>query len=165
MTLQGLSSFCGSINLGGLRILEYVPIHWINASSYEIIRSSANNWQYAIPLLPGGSWLQMPLLFSRRNWSENGDVTEQGTRYEQLLNGVVPKLRPAASIEIEQMEQMFFLVRTTDRNGQPWLVGDLLAPLAFRAQADTADENGLNNYQIRFEGATKRRSAGYVPVY
>ena len=165
MILQGLSAYCGFPNLGGLRILEYVPIDWINASAYEPIRSDANNFQYTVPLVVGAQWLKMPMLPPRKNWSENGRPTDQGPRYEQLLNGIVPKLRPDASLEIEQMELLTFLVRTTDRNGQPWLVGDLHAPLFFRAQAESGDDNGLNNYAIRFEGATARRSPGYVPIW
>ena len=163
--LQGLSSYCGLRNLGGLYTAEYVPTAWVDSSSYETIRSTSNNWQYAIPLIVGADWLSMPLLPPRRNWSENNQSTDQGPHYEQLLSGVVPKLRPSVAQEIMQMELMTFLVRLTDRNNQVWLLGDLESPLFFRAQADSADDNGLNNYQIRFEGATKLRAAGYVPVF
>ncbi|PHN06957.1 hypothetical protein [Flavilitoribacter nigricans] len=145
--------------------IEYVPTAWIDSGNYEKIRSDANNWQYAIPLLPGASWLSMPLLPGGRNWSENGQVTNQGPRYDQGISGVVPKLRPAVAQEIMQMERITFLVRGTDRNGQAWLIGDLHAPLSFEAQADTSDENGLNNYRISFQGETALRSPGYVPVF
>lgn len=163
--LQGLSSYCGQRNLPGVQTIEYVPTAWVNTTNYEIIRNSANNWQYAIPLLGGATWLSMPLLPPRRNWSENGRVTNQGARYEQLLSGVVPKLRPEASLEIMEMEQLTFLVRMTDSNDKVWLIGQLQSPLFFRAQADSSDNNGLNNYAIRFEGVTALRSAGYVPVF
>lgn len=163
--LQGLSSYCGLRNLGGIQTIEYLPTLWINSNTYEKIRNSSNNWQYAVPLIAGATWLSMPLLPSRRNWSENGQATAQGPRYEQSINGVVPKLRPTVAYEIQQMELLDFLVRGTDRNGQVWLIGDLNAPLSFRAKADTTDDNGLNNYAIAFEGATALRSAGYVPVF
>lgn len=163
--LQGLSSFCGVRNLGGITTIDYLPIAWIDQDGYEKIRNSSNNWQYAIPLLPGASWLTMPFLPTGRSWSESGQPTEQGLRYEQSISGVVPKLLPAAQAEIQQMEQIDFLVRGTDRNDQVWLIGDLHAPLQFRAQGSTSDEAGLNSYNIRFEGATALRSAGYVPAF
>lgn len=145
--------------------IEYVPTLWIDSGNYEKIRNSSNNWQYAIQLLGGATWLSMPLLRNGKNWSENGQPTDQGPRYDQTIAGTVPKLRPTVAQEIMQMERLFFLVRGTDRNGQAWLIGDLQAPLSFRAQADTSDESGLNNYQITFSGATALRSAGYVPAF
>lgn len=163
MNLQGLLHFCGNRNLGGLMIVEYAPIGWIDISRYEPMRSSSGNWLYAIPFSTG-DWLKMPLLPNGKNWEENSTRRDQGSRFNGQVSGTVPRLQPAASYELQQMEELDFLVKLQDRNGQPWLLGTLEAPLRFKADAGTADENGLNSYRIQFLSQSKQRAAGYAPI-
>ncbi len=164
MNLQGLLHFCGNRNLGGLMIVEYAPIDWMDISQYEPMRDSAGHWLYAIPFATG-DWLKLPLLVNGKNWEENSARRDQGSRFTGQVSGTVPRLRPAASFELQQMEELDFLVKLQDRNGQSWLLGTLEAPLRFQADAGTADENGLNSYRIQFISQSGQRAAGYAPIY
>ncbi len=164
MNLQGIIKYCGILNVGGLYIVEYAPVDWIDAASYEPLISSTGNWLYEIPFSTG-DWLKMPLLPTGRNWQENSARQNQGSRYQNQVSGTVPKLRPEANLELQQMEELDFILKIEDRNGQPWILGTLDAPIRFKADAGSADENGLSSYQIQFFSEAKHRSAGYIPVY
>jgi len=67
-----------------------------------------------------------------------------------------------ASAEIEEMEQMRFLVKLTDRNGRTWLIGSLEEGLEFRATASAGALQGLNAYSIQFSGLQAHRAASYA---
>lgn len=162
--LQGLSSYCGTLNLPGLVSIQYAPVDWIDAANYDDRISSAWNWQEDIPF-SSGDWLTMPVLPQGRIWEEREVRTEQGKYFEQLVSGVIPALRPAVSGELDEMSEHRFLLRLTDRLGQPWLLGTLETPFDFAASALSGENTGgLNSYQISFSTQTIHRAYGFVPL-
>ena len=111
-TLSSISDFCADGNLSGLLLIEYVPTAWVNQSTYEKILSSANNWQYAIGLTQG-SWLTAGLIHepSKKVWNEIENPTLQGPTYEQSVSGITPKMKPAVTMQFEQMSNYHYLLR------------------------------------------------------
>jgi len=161
--IQSIDSFCGFPNLPGLVSIEYAPVQWIYADEFERIITDAGNWQYNITFTTG-SWLSASLLPSNRLWNELPQNAVQGVYYQQQANGIAPKLRPAVSHTLAKMEKMGFLLKLQDRNGQPWILGDLDHPFFFLAGGTTGDESGFNNYELNFTSNTKHRASGFVPV-
>jgi len=163
--LEPILKFCGAPNLGSLQKIEYVPTTYIYKASIEpIIDPATYNWQQQIRFLRGG-WMELPVLHEKRRWEEKGNRTKQGPTYDQLINGVVPNLRPAASGIFDQMAHLRFILIITDKNGQKWLLGSLEHPFQFRVVGTTGDKLGAaNNYAIRFFSKTPYKMTGYVPV-
>lgn len=164
MEINSINTFC-SMNLSGLRLVEYAPLPHIDVASWERFRNTQNNQQAAVPFLAGRIWLQISLLPAGKLWSENSSRTLQGPVYEQRVAGRTPQLSPAVTGTLAKMEKAAFVLRITDRNGRPWLIGDPEEPMYFSASADTADERGLNAYDISFARQTSRRAAGYTPAF
>ena len=163
--LTPITQFCGIPNLGSLQKIEYVPISYIYKASFEpIINPATYNWQQEIRFLRGG-WMTMPVLHEKRRWEEKGNRNTQGPYYEQLVNGVVPALRPEVSGEFDRMAHLRYLLRLTDKKGKVWLLGDLDHPFQFRVIGTTGNKaSDLNNYAIRFYSKTPHKMTGYVPV-
>lgn len=165
--LQGISSYCGELNLPGLKTLLYLPVSWLDVDEYEEYLTSANNFQKAIsPSLGGAEWLTMPYLPKGDGWRERMRKPDQGPEWEQDISGVMPKLRPEVTGELALMARERFLVRLTDRNGKPWLIGRAWEPLEFTYSADSGStDGGLNAYSFQFGGVTTRAAFGYTPVF
>jgi hypothetical protein len=160
MELSGLEKYCGA-NLGGLKTIQYAPIHWINASILIDLVTDENNFLYTIPFSTG-SWLSLPILPSEDIWIENNNLAPSSPTFTQEITTIVPKLRPEASIELEAMSNMRFIVRLTDKHDQEWLIGDPRVGLSFNYRATSGSTNGLNSYSIGFSGITGRPSPGYM---
>jgi len=158
--LTGLTSYC-EINRGGLRTLEYFPIHQIDTSASRQIISAAGAWQFALSFT-SGAWLTMPYLPREDVWQESLARSIQGESYEQTISGTIPGLRADASREIQRMERMRFVVKLTDKNGRTWLIGSLQHGLEFRASKTTAGTNGLNAYNFEFQGVQLHPAPSYA---
>lgn len=163
MELSGISKYQAA-NLGGLKTIQYVPIHWINTSILIDLVTDANNFLYSIPFSTG-SWLTMPLIPSDDIWTENNTINASGPTFTQEISAILPNLRPSASIELEAMSNMRFIIRLTDKQDQEWLIGDPRIGLSFTYRATSGGTNGLNNYSIGFQGVTGRPSPGYDPRF
>lgn len=161
-TLTSISELCAEGNLSGLFEIEYLPTAWVNQNTYEKILSSVNNWQYDIELTQG-SWLTAGLVRQpqKKIWSETENTTLQGPTYEQSVSGITPKMKPAVTLQFEQMSYYRFLLRVTDANGQKWILGTLDQPFDFSAASVSGS---ANQYRIGFESVTSRRAHGFVPV-
>lgn len=157
--LTGLTSYC-EINRGGLRSLQYIPIHQIDRDASREIISSAGVWQFALSFT-SGDWLTMPYLPREDVWQEELDRNLQGESYAQTISGTIPGLRAAASRELQRMERMRFVVKLTDKNGRTWLIGNIWHGLAFRASKTSGDTNGLNSYAFEFQGAQLHSAPSY----
>lgn len=163
MSLQSINSFCGEHNLAGLVKIEYAPTHWIYAPDFERIITDAGNWQYNISFSIG-TWLTASIRPAGRLWNESPRSNAQGPFYQQEARGIAPKMRPEVTRVFEQMEKMGFLLKIQDKNGQPWILGDLDHPFFFTAAAGTGDDEGFNNYELAWVSQTKYRATGFVPV-
>lgn len=166
--LTSITTYCGQLNLPGLRLLEYLPIDYLADGEYEEFITSANNFNKAIvPSLGGAEWLTLPFMPGKGDgWEEGDRRTDQGPEYAQDIAGVIKGLRPEVTGEFQKMAGRRFLVKFTDRNARPWLVGRLWEPLDFTAQAQTGSgSGGLASYNFRFSGITTKRAFGYVPVF
>jgi len=163
MSISSISDFCGQLNLAGLVKIEYAPVHWIYAAEFERIITDAGNWQYTISFTTG-SWLTASVRPAGRLWNESPQNAPQGVFYRQEVRAIAPKLRPEVSAVMARMEKMGFILKLQDRNGNPWILGDLDHPFFFLASASTADETGLNSYELTWTNNTPRRAAGFVPV-
>lgn len=164
--LTSISQFCGSLNLGSLQYIEYALIADIDKTSYAEIVSGGYNFQKEIAFKDGATWLKMPVLQTKRRWEEKGIRGKHGPSYDQLVQGIVPHLRPSVAGEFDRMAHRQFILRITDRNGQPWLLGSPSSPFLFTVLGTTGDSNvGLNSYAIRFYSKTPRKMTGYVPAF
>lgn len=161
--LSGLSKYCG-VNLGGVILLEYAPLILVDKSSYVPIYSSGN-LLYNILFLEGGEWLSAPVLSGSTRWAEGENRNDQGSYYEQRLTGIVPKMRPEASSELELMSEYQYLIRLNDKNGKTWLLGTPDHPFYFQSDGTSGDGTGLNDYGIRFFSDTPWRAKGFVPTF
>ena len=163
MALTSISRFCAA-NLGGLQLVEYAPVSWIDASAYQKIISDTWNWQKAIPFQEGYDWLSIYLLPARRLWSERQVNGEYGPSFDQSIEGILPSMRPEVSLQLAEMTGYRYILRLTDRNAKTWLIGTKDEGLEFVSEATTGEQNGLNNYLIRFTGQSSERAYGYAPV-
>lgn len=161
--LKGISEYCGQLNLGGLVLIEYAPVHWIYPPSLDPI---IHNWNHQTDIqFYEGAWLKAPVLPSRRIWKEVQRSNEQGPYYEQSIEGIVPNLKPPIAEEFQQMAQMRFLLRLEDRNQQKWLLGSLDSPFEFSTSGSTGNTGERNGHNIRFSSQTARKAYGFNPVF
>ena len=164
MALKSISQFCGS-NLPGIITIDYAPVDWMDLGSYETIVSETRNWQYAIPFAQG-DWLKLPLYPGDRLWEEKERSNPQGKYYEMELLGVTPKLRPEVTQQFEEMSELDFLLKLTDRNRQTWLLGTIVHPFRMETNARSGNRGqGRNQYNVRFYSQSPRRAYGYLPVF
>lgn len=166
--LEALGTYqCGSVNQPGLIQLEYLPTAWVNKNAYlPPLISSAWNWQRDIPIISGFSWLtvQVQGLKEKQIWNETQVRDLQGKYYRQSIVAEVPNLLPAVAKTMNETAEYRFLVRLTDKLGQPWLIGTLDDPLDFFADGTTGAAGALKHHAIRFGGETKRKAYGFKPV-
>lgn len=162
MSISNINNFCGVPNLAGLVKVEYAPVHWIFEPEFERVITDAGNWQYTITFTTG-TWLTASVLPSGRLWTESPQNAQQGTFYRQEVRAIAPKLRPEVSAVMQRMEKMGFLLKLQDKNGNPWILGDLDHPFFFNAAASTGDDTGLNSYELSWVSETKYRASGFVP--
>lgn len=163
-SLTAISAFCAE-NIGSLRSIEYASTAWVNQSTYDQRLSGAYNWQSTIEFTEEG-WKKLPILpGNEKLWSEAERQTTQGKHYEQTVQAITPKMRPEVSGELMKMRNHRYLIRLTDKNGQPWILGTLEHPFRLIAAASTGSNTaGYNNYSLQFRNQTPTRAAGYVPV-
>lgn len=161
--LKGLDKFCGQINIGGLAQIEYAPLDEIDLRLYEPIISQSYNFQTDI-VFQSGTWLTVPVVNSKRLWSEELNRTRQGNSYEQQVRGVVPGLSDEAAGELEQMAEHAYLLRLRDRHDRLWLLGTPDSPFYFRSEGSTGGEGAVRGHRIRFFSETPRKAYGFVPV-
>lgn len=156
--LNGISSYCSEPNRAGVTLIEYVPTDWVNRAATEQHYSS----EYALPtvVLSQGSWLTVPFLPRKKQWTETLNRSNQGEHAQINISGTTPKMRPAVNAEIMAMRGRRFLVRGTDANGQQWLLGTLEHPLQFLSDGKTDAVGGSNNYRLRFVGRQPEMAAG-----
>lgn len=157
--LQGLHQFCGTKNLSGLATIEYAPTDWIDHNSFERVVSNGT-WLYNI-LFTTGDWLKAYIIPKQKAWTEKQSRSAQGPFYQQEVNAFAPGLKPAAAHELEEMANHTFLIRTVDKSGQKWILGDLQSPFLFRADGGT-DSKG---HRLIFSSTTPHKAAGFDPVF
>lgn len=162
--LVGLSTYCGGPNAGGLLKIEYVPVSWVVSLTYDELISSAGNWQKAITFATG-DWLEAHVLPMKRMWGERMRRSAGANYYEQLIDLIVPNLKPEVTKEFEAMAEYRFLVKLQDAEGKPWLIGTKDAPLEFLEQGTTGETGQLKHYKINFSANTPKPGRGYVPVF
>jgi len=161
--LQGIDSYCGLLNFGGLVKIEYAPTLWIDESSFRPIISSSWNFQNEILFLTG-DWLTVHLLSLDNIWNEDERRSKQGKYYPQRIAGIAPNLRPEVSGEFDRMADHTFILKITDKNKRVWLIGTPETPLEFKAPGTSGKGSQKNAYQIQFTGNTLHRAYGYQPV-
>ena len=162
--LKSLHTYCGHLNLGGLIKIEYAPTAWVDKNTYEHIISQAYNWQYNILFTQGG-WLQAYALPEKRAWQETQRPSKQGDYYEQRLQATAPHLRPEVSGELNKMRHYRYLLRLTDKNRRPWLLGTLEHGFLFSANAISGEgTTSLNHYRLTFQAQTVHRAYGFNPI-
>ena len=163
--LQGLSSYCGNINLGGLRCIEYIPTPWVNAVLYEQLISGGYNWQKAITLVDGANWLKAYLVPSPRNLRERQRTNKQGPFMEQTVQGVLPGYNASIAGELNAMKQYRYILRLTTREDNVFLVGSLEYPCNFSAALDTGSKaSDLKAHSITWTSQVPEKAFGYVPI-
>ena len=161
--LAGISAFCGGANVAGLQKIEYAPIDNIDEAAYEERISEYGNWQKAVPFQVG-TWLELFAVPNDRIWNEEMKRTSGDKYYDQSIDLIVPNLKPEVSIEFERMAYRRFVLKLTDQDGKPWMIGTLGAPLDFFDVGTTGKSGQLKHYRIRFTGQTPRPARGYQPV-
>lgn len=159
--LTGIAEYCATLNVPGLRRIEYAPIAWVDAASYTKVISSAHNWQYAVPFSMG-DWLRAYVLPVGRLWQEREQRSPQGAFWQVEAGGNTPRLRPQVHGELQEMSQHRFLLRLTDRNGIPWILGTLESPFGFQASANSNPTS--NEYNLRWVSEMPHRAYGYQPI-
>ena len=143
--------------------MEYAPTDWIDPDSFEPIVSAAWNWQPDVGFTEGG-WLEAYVLPGRRLWNERQRNSDQGKHYEQEVRAIVPNLIPTAAGELDEMADYRYLLRLTDQEGRPWLLGSLESPFDFTADGTTGESGQLKHHAIRFSSLTPHKAYGFVPV-
>lgn len=163
MELVSLTSCTVPNGIPGLLKVEYAPIHWTVPASWRPVISADHNWQYALTFEEGRNWLSAYVL-PRPNWGEAGDKGPHGSSFLTTLTMVTPKLRPTASGLLAAMLEPRWVLKLTDRSGQPWLVGtyDMPASLSYKAQAGGGGR--LSGYELTWTLETDKPAVGYVPV-
>ena len=106
----------------------------------------------------------MPLLPADRIWNESNAIGEFGHVYEQNIQGKLPAMVPDALAMLVEMEGYRFMVRVRDRNNRLFLIGAPDEGLAFTSSGSSGTQSGLNGYDIRFFGQTRRRAYSYNPL-
>lgn len=165
--ISAISLNCGEVNLPGLKSLLILPVDWLDDGEYEEVILNGNFQKAINPTLGGQQWISLPFFpASGDGWSQAQRLTDQGHEYQQEINGIIPKLATIREHELERMSRHRYLVRLTDKNNRPWLIGRQDQPLDFIASGETASNSGgRNGYAFQLTGTTTRRAFGYVPVY
>lgn len=161
MEIVSLTSLCGQ-NLPGLQTIEYVPTHWVDAATWRQVYTSGWMWQYEFELIEGASWLTASVL-PRPNWNEQGGRTVQGQRHTGGITAYTPRMRPAAQGVLAAMLEPRWLLRLTDRQGMPWLVGTLEHPCEFGYTATSGGQGRGSGYELRWSSEAATAAAGYQP--
>lgn len=156
-----LAAFCG-VNIPGVRIVEYVPIDWVDAEAYVKVVNSENNFQHAIPFLQG-DWLRAPLFQNGRGWKEEERTDPNGPYWQLQVSGRTPQLKPIVTGTFSEMSEHQYLVRLTPKQGEVWLLGSLECPLSFRATASSGDQN--DEYNLIWSAFIPHRGYGYQPIF
>jgi hypothetical protein len=160
--LQDIEALCGTANIGGLSVVEYVEVERVD--SFEQ-RLGSDATQKQVVVLKTGDWLRMPILFSEKMLSESQSSTDQGEVFEQRVEGDLPMHTPAIADQLDQMARHRFLVRLTDRSGQKWIGGTMEQPFRCSSSLSTGDSAAaLKKHRISFTTTAIRKAPGYLTV-
>lgn len=158
--LISIGDFCGTINIGGLQSIEYIPVSWIDVfpdfvdDNFEITD--------AITLLPGKSILTAKVLKNSLVFTEDQDNAKQGKSYVQELKAIIPLWNNNLSQIYNQMKNHRFIVIVLDKSGDKKIIGDMLYPLQFSANLNTgATTTNLKSTDISFISQRPDKAYGY----
>jgi hypothetical protein len=120
--LQGISTYCGSVDPGGLLVIEYFPVPNYAALTFDpVTRFSVQ--EFTGDLTPdGNAWFRAIVLPQDRIWNDNQINDEQGAAYERSVEAILPYHTPALAAELERMKNYRFVVRVKKRDGTGWLL-------------------------------------------
>jgi len=155
-----LAAFCGRV-LPGIKSIEYAPIAWIDREAYNKLINSIHNWQYEIPFIQGG-WLKTPIIPFGDLVKENSKPSAAGSYWEVQAAGRTLKMNPVSTGTLAEMSRHRFLLRITSKEGTPWIIGSLDAPLSFQYQA--AIDGSKNRYDIEWSAKIPHPMYGYKPT-
>lgn len=158
--LQGINSYCGALNLEGLKSFQYLPTAWIDRENYRNIVNSANMWQGDVPLLQG-NWLTASVFPFSRLWREDPRSLNGRPVFSQSVSGTTPLLRPGVTGELARMLDYLFIIRVQDKNERWWIMGTPDTPFSFSYRAST---DGTPGYEISFTGDMIVPAAGYAAL-
>lgn len=160
--LQGLSNFCGNINIGGIIEIEYIPAIYVDKLTYENNPTYQLHHITEIPLVAGRSWLKLPFFVLRNTWEETLERTEQGVIYTQRVTGILPSMTVEVNEELEIMMQHEYLLRLKDAQGTKWVLGTLDTPFLLSITSTSGDNSSRKGHQIQFQTQTTKRAKGFV---
>jgi hypothetical protein len=158
--LTEIASFC-DLNLGGLALVEYAPLPWINTAEYPDYVNAAGNIDQDITFA-SGDWLRCPFLLPSMSWSEPFVESPHNGHYEPQLGGTTPHLRPEVSLQLGRMKNYSFILRIKDRNGRKWIIGHPFFPLRLTYTLASATPDGLAAYTLSWKGQQKTASPGFL---
>lgn len=155
-----LAEFCGGV-LPGVKTIEYVPIAWIDRESYTKLINSNNNWQHELPFV-SGTWLKAPIIPIGDFVEENNKKSSAGPYWEVKISGRTLKMKPISTGTLSNMSRHRFVLRITSKEGTPWIIGSLNAPLSFSYKA--ALDGSKNRYDIEWNAEIPHSIHGYIPT-
>lgn len=160
--LQDIQALCGTANVGGLSVVEYVETERVDSFNQAL---GSDGTVKSVVVLKSGDWFKMPVLFAEKSFSETQQDTDQGTTFDQRVEGDLPLHTPDIADQLDQMSRRRFLVRLSDRSGQRWVGGTLEQPFRFSASLTTGDSAAsLKKHRISFITTAIRKAPGYLTV-
>jgi len=158
--LTEIASYC-NLNLGGIALVEYAPLPWINTAEFPDYVNQVGNIDQDITF-SSGDWLRCPFLTKSLNWNEPFEPSANGGFYNAQLGGTTPHLRPEVNMQLDRMKNYSYILRLKDRNGKYWIIGNPFYPLRFEHTLASGNSDGLSAYTLRWQGAQKKASAGFL---
>jgi len=154
---------CTAIALPGAGTIEYVPLDEVDVAAWnDAILTSTYNQQASAGV---STWYAMPYVVGSGSWTEEQQDTEQGTFFRTNVSATLAADSNVVRGELNAMKRRPYLLRIT-RNGVILLIGTPENPLRFESRFESgADGGDTRAHRIAWNGATLRKSPGYVPVF
>lgn len=149
--LQGIASYCGTLNPGGLTLVEYLPLPYVSQEGLSEFISHDSEFLGSLNSVFNAGWLKAHILTTKREWNDQQRNDDQGPYYDRTVEGVIPGHNPGLARELQHMKQYRYLLRVTDRDGQRWLLNTMDHAARFETQYTTGETGPqARSHRIRF---------------
>ena len=158
--LESIDDYCGTINIGGLKTIQYIPVSWI--SNFPDFVNDQYEITDAITLIPGKQILTAKVLLNSLEFNEDQDDSKQGRAYTQEVNGIIPNWTPLLAQQFNLMKDHRFIIIVSDKEDQERIIGTPLYPLRFSSSLKTGKTaSNLKHTSIQFIGQRPDKAYGY----
>lgn len=148
--LTGFALACGRRRIGGVVLVEYLPIAYVNRAQSHTLHDQTNTDTGQLSM--SSNWFPLHCLQNGRVLNDKNVTTEQGEHLEREVTADLSGADSATLLELRRMVGQRFMVRITDKQRTRYLCSDHLEGMEFSYSFTTGQPSSGQRISLSFRG-------------